>query len=355
MPPVGDPVPPDDDQDRDIEEGAGPKGIGREVSEALRQANVGREVGDAWRQAKGEVKGEVKDAVRQAKREAKDAVRQAAREAGEAARQAGREAGAAARRAARDATAAARRAADPADRIRDAERTRQRILDAALVEFADKGYEGARVREIAHRAGVNAQLISYYFGGKAGLYDEIEQRWHEREQHIERQHLSLPDLATAYFRELLARPDLVRIFIREGLAHLPQDPPEDRNVTTDAPEVEDFRRRQAAGEIADDLDPAYVLVLLMCMTSAPVTMPHEIERLCGVRADSPEFARTFLEQLRRVVGHLAGSRAAHDAGTASSDSPPGDARGPAASDGEPTPAAHHDDVGVASRGDEGQR
>src|SRR5580698_3015488 len=80
----------------------------------------------------------------------------------------------------------ARRSPDPSERLRDAERSRQRIVDAAMREFSEKGFAGARVRAIAQRAGVNPQLISYYFGGKEGLYDEIMRRWHEQEACLER-------------------------------------------------------------------------------------------------------------------------------------------------------------------------
>src|SRR3954451_2396267 len=64
-----------------------------------------------------------------------------------------------------------------APRVRDADRTRAAILDAALVEFGEHGYAGARTGAIARRAGVNAQLISYYFDGKEGLYKALTQRW----------------------------------------------------------------------------------------------------------------------------------------------------------------------------------
>jgi AcrR family transcriptional regulator len=47
---------------------------------------------------------------------------------------------------------------------------RQRLLDAALVLFADKGYAKTSIREIALAAQVNIAAISYYFGDKAGLY-----------------------------------------------------------------------------------------------------------------------------------------------------------------------------------------
>jgi AcrR family transcriptional regulator len=46
----------------------------------------------------------------------------------------------------------------------------ERLLDAALHEFAEYGLGGARTQRIAARASVNKQLIHYYFRNKAGLY-----------------------------------------------------------------------------------------------------------------------------------------------------------------------------------------
>lgn len=47
---------------------------------------------------------------------------------------------------------------------------RQRILEAALAEFAAAGFKGATTRQIAERASVNLPALKYYFGGKEGLY-----------------------------------------------------------------------------------------------------------------------------------------------------------------------------------------
>jgi hypothetical protein len=52
------------------------------------------------------------------------------------------------------------------------------------------------------------------------------------------------------------------------------------------------------------IDPAYLLIMLMGAALAPVTMPQQIEHLCGVRADSEEFATTFAEQVRLLLEHL---------------------------------------------------
>ncbi len=48
-----------------------------------------------------------------------------------------------------------------------------RIIDAAREEFARRGFEGARVDQIARRAGVNKQLLFYYFHSKRGLFAAV--------------------------------------------------------------------------------------------------------------------------------------------------------------------------------------
>lgn len=55
---------------------------------------------------------------------------------------------------------------------RDAAATRQNIIDAAQQEFAQRGYDGAGLREIAKNAGINVALINRYFGSKEGLFEQ---------------------------------------------------------------------------------------------------------------------------------------------------------------------------------------
>src|ERR1700689_2069796 len=57
--------------------------------------------------------------------------------------------------------------------IRDAEATRQRLLDAATEEFAARGIAGARVDRIADAARSNKAQIYHYFGSKDGLFDAV--------------------------------------------------------------------------------------------------------------------------------------------------------------------------------------
>lgn len=54
-----------------------------------------------------------------------------------------------------------------------AESTAETILDAASVVFAEKGYEGARVDELARAAGVNKATLYYQIGDKEAIYHAV--------------------------------------------------------------------------------------------------------------------------------------------------------------------------------------
>ena len=58
-------------------------------------------------------------------------------------------------------------------RPRDANATRNNILDAARGLFAQAGYDGTNLRQVAELAECNVALVSRYFGGKDDLFREI--------------------------------------------------------------------------------------------------------------------------------------------------------------------------------------
>lgn len=63
-----------------------------------------------------------------------------------------------------------------ARRERNPEETRRRILGAAETEFARKGYDGARLRDVALAAGVHHALLHHYYGDKQGLFRVVVER-----------------------------------------------------------------------------------------------------------------------------------------------------------------------------------
>ncbi|MCO5143465.1 MAG: TetR family transcriptional regulator [Oligoflexia bacterium] len=69
--------------------------------------------------------------------------------------------------------------------------TRERLMKAAEKIFAQKGYGGATVKEIADSAGVNISLISYHFNGKEGILRACVERF-GKDRLQDAQHLLTP-------------------------------------------------------------------------------------------------------------------------------------------------------------------
>lgn len=197
---------------------------------------------------------------------------------------------------------APRRSPCPASRQRDAERTKQKLLDAALDEFAAHGYAGARVSEIARRAGVNKQLISYYFGGKAAIYQALKQEWIAEEESVTDEAVPIQDMMRWYLRTTLSDQRGTRLLLWDGLTEPAPDIESHQEVDA---EQEKLRRRQANGEIAADLDLAAIQLVWIGMMAAPVAFPQLVHKLFGVEAGSPEFQQRYGETLSRILSRLA--------------------------------------------------
>jgi len=111
------------------------------------------------------------------------------------------------------------------DRTRDAERTRAEIIDVATREFADKGYAGARVDEIAAKMSTTKRMIYYYFGNKEQLYIEVLEHAYAGiraiEQKLDVAHLDPVDamrqLAELTFDHHESHPDFIRLVSIENI------------------------------------------------------------------------------------------------------------------------------------------
>jgi TetR/AcrR family transcriptional regulator len=109
--------------------------------------------------------------------------------------------------------------------VRDAERTKQAILDAAKVEFAEKGLAGARVDAIAEQSGANKRMLYYYFGSKEDLYiavlEDVYGAMRRTESELDVTHLEpvegLRRLIEFKFDYYLENPIVIRILAGENL------------------------------------------------------------------------------------------------------------------------------------------
>ncbi|MEV4310727.1 TetR family transcriptional regulator [Actinocrispum sp. NPDC049592] len=196
-----------------------------------------------------------------------------------------------------------RRSPAPEERQADAERSRRQLLAAAYDVFASKGYAGARVQEIAERAGVNKQLINYYFGGKEGLYRALQRQWLEVEATFDDPTQSAADVAAKYLHASLADPRGTRLMMWRGLAAgCGGDPVPDEEPVQD---LSGLTNRQQAGEIDPSIDPACLLLSLIGITSIPVVVPDLVRKLFGVDPSDPEFETRYTHHIRDLINRLA--------------------------------------------------
>ena len=110
-------------------------------------------------------------------------------------------------------------------RVRDAEATQRRILDAAKKEFARKGLGGARVDDIAERAKANKRMIYHYFESKESLFQRVLEDAYvdirTAEQKLELDHLepkeALERLVRFTWKYYLDNPEFLTMVNSENL------------------------------------------------------------------------------------------------------------------------------------------
>lgn len=111
------------------------------------------------------------------------------------------------------------------DRSRNAEATREDILEAATEEFADKGLSGARIDKIAERTSSSKRMIYYYFGSKDALYRAVLEREYTRIRRAEASialdqlppKKALAELVRQSFASHVERPDFIRLVMNENI------------------------------------------------------------------------------------------------------------------------------------------
>lgn len=96
--------------------------------------------------------------------------------------------------------------------------TRRRLMEAALKVFAEKGFDGAGIREIADQAKANSAMVQYHFGGKEGLYKEALRFAFEQSGHKIQNLPAHPNLQDPQARRRAM--ENLRLFIRDFLENI---------------------------------------------------------------------------------------------------------------------------------------
>jgi TetR/AcrR family transcriptional regulator len=213
--------------------------------------------------------------------------------------------------------------ARPAEKIRDAQRSREAILEAAERRFSTWGYEGAGLNDIAADAGLSRGTPSYFFGSKERLYVEVLDRASTARQAateaaFEPVHqwctgdddslgalrAALVTTAERYMQCLADRPSFVELVMREELAGGRSTPPRTTSSTAMLDAFGAIRRvARRRGLRPFEVDDA--ILVFVTLTFAPMslrsTLMASLGRDLGSRAGRRRQIELAVEQLMHLL------------------------------------------------------
>jgi TetR/AcrR family transcriptional regulator len=185
---------------------------------------------------------------------------------------------------------------------RNPQQTQQRILEAALEEFAAKGFAGARVDVIAGRAHINKRMLYHYFGDKEGLFREVLRRKiSQRAAWLANAPEEPADRLPFWFQLACRDREWVQLLEWEALQWGEKKViDEERRQESVGRAVERVRQQQARGMLDPDLDPGQLLLSMMALTAYPIAFPQLARLATGLSVSDQKFQKqreTFLRQI----------------------------------------------------------
>lgn len=201
-------------------------------------------------------------------------------------------------------------------RKRDAEATKQRILQAALEEFSTHGHSGARVDRVAEGAGVSKPMIYEYFGDKDTIYAAALREAYVRIRQAEK-HLDLDALPPeAAIRELVRftmnhfrrNPWFVSMLAIENLRggqtiRQVGDAPLIQSVLVERV-GEVLKRGIGAGLFRDDIDPVDFYVFIASLCYFPISNTHTLKAVFKLPVDDAWLDKRSADATEMLLGFL---------------------------------------------------
>jgi AcrR family transcriptional regulator len=188
-------------------------------------------------------------------------------------------------------------ARETAARPRDAKATTERLLLAAVDEFAERGLAGARIDRIAERADANKRLIYAYFGSKDDLFDAVLARTlGVLTEAVPFTPDDLPGYAGALFDRLARQPKVLRLATWRNFERAAASDPERASY---ARKVAAIKAAQKAGTVDAAIPAADLLAMLMALVTSWLSAPAALKELAG--GNDPMGARRLNQHRQALV------------------------------------------------------
>lgn len=188
---------------------------------------------------------------------------------------------------------------------------RERLLDAALVEFGDKGFDGASTRAIARRIGAHQPQINYHFASKEALWTAAVDHLFALLAQTMRGlavGVSSADVAqvAAVFAEMIRRfvhfaarhPELNQIMVHEATANSRRlEWMTERHVKPLYDAIRPLWRRLRKAGIAAPIDDRLFHYVMVGAASLVYVNVPEARLLTGIEPTTPRWVKTHAEGL----------------------------------------------------------
>ncbi|MCJ0977230.1 TetR family transcriptional regulator [Rhodococcus sp. ARC_M12] len=197
-------------------------------------------------------------------------------------------------------------------RRRNSDLTRHNILEVATEEFADKGFAGARIDEIAQRTHTTKRMLYYYFTDKEGLYKAVLERSYlrirERERDVDVEGLgpieAIRAIASLTFDHHEENPDFIRLVSTENILRGEHISTSEAlsNLGNPAAELLSriLTRGQADGVFRTDVDALDVHMTISSFCVFRLSNRYTFEALFGRDLTDPQHR----ERLRSMLGDM---------------------------------------------------
>ena len=191
------------------------------------------------------------------------------------------------------------------------ERTQALILESALVLFAERGFEGASVRDIAARAGVTHAVIRLHYGTKEGLWQNMLTFLFDRfqaEMRAGEDDVGLGDrdrlraFVRNYVRYCARHPEHARIMVQASLDGGDRlDWSVDRFVAPAHRRITPLLKRSIQAGLLPDLPIMSMIYILSAASQMIFALAGEAERIYGVDPLTPEIVDAHADAICRLL------------------------------------------------------
>ncbi|KAA8997662.1 TetR/AcrR family transcriptional regulator [Affinibrenneria salicis] len=176
----------------------------------------------------------------------------------------------------------------------DTEGTKRKILNAAVVQFAELGPDSATVELIAKTAGVNKERVYKYFGDKQSLFMTVlSEELAKVAQAVAIESLTVEDIGEYAGRAYdyhLEHPELSRLLRWEGLVLNGKVPDEDVRRKFYTVKTQAIKDAQEAGILTRDFDADHLAFLILGLAGWWAALP-QVARMFAGTDDAPEHVR----------------------------------------------------------------